>query len=464
MFRCFTALAIFIFVFGCASMAPAADRPNIIFVLADDLGYGDVGCFGGRKIETPNLDALAAEGIRMTQFYSASAVCTPTRVSCLTGRYPLRYGVTKHFSRPNEHLPRPAVTIADLLKQAGYTTAHVGKWHLGGVNRSDVMARAAGGTIPGPLQFGFDHFLTTDEGEIAMLLLKERRFHRDACQHLIRNDKPQKPIDRYWTEYTVDESIRLLEHYHKEKKEPFFLNLWFETPHTPYERPPGPYFDWYQDQAKGDDRLYRAMVSHLDALIGKLVAKVCELGIAENTLILFTSDNGPSFQGSPGPYAGGKADLHEGGIRMPTIVVWPGRIEPGTVSDTLGHTNDLLPTFCAAAGVEVPAELKIDGVNLLPHLVDRKPVADRGTVFWQLDVYEWYPQPGEKPKPYASEVARRGKWKLLAADGKPLELFDLEKDPGEQQNVLDKFPDVASQLARELQVWLSEPRTPYMQF
>jgi N-acetylgalactosamine-6-sulfatase len=440
-------LSILLLVLG----ATPEPRPNLIFILADDLGYGDVGCFGSDKIETPNLDRLAKSGMRWTRFYAASAVCTPTRASCLTGRYPLRFGITKHFIDGKEYLPPDRVTLPRLLRSAGYATAHVGKWHLGGLNKECIADRAH--SIPGPLQHGFEHYLATYEDANRQVMLKARRMYRDSGKHLIRNDKPAPPTDRHWEDYKIDESLELIERYHREGR-PFYLNLWFDAPHTPYEPAPEPYLSMYKSRAEGDDLLYRSMVSHLDAGVGRIVAKLNDLGIAGNTFVLFTSDNGPSFQGSPGPWKGGKADLHEGGIRVPMIASWPGRVPAGTVCDAFGHTNDLLPTFCRAAGVRLPDNVELDGLSLLPQLTEKAPPPERGTVFWQLDLYTWYPQPGTKPEPYATEVARRGRWKLLARNGVPGELIDLTVDPREQHNLVKNEPSVREELAGQLRSWL----------
>ncbi len=459
-----------ILVFGCmwcvavpdasaAETGPA--RPNLILLLADDLGYGDLSCYGGRKIDTPNLDALAADGMRLTQFYSASAVCSPTRMSVLTGRYPLRFDCRKHQHGRNVQLPSGTVTLPGLLRQTGYATAHIGKWHLSYLYKKDAAARLAGKpAVTGPLQHGFEHYLAMFSDQRGSLAAN-RRMHRDGCRHLVRNDRPVEPISRHWTDYKVDEAIAMIEQY-DEKKRPFFLNLWFDIPHTPYEPAPEPHLSKYQNRAQGDDLLYRSMVSHLDANVGRLVTHLKQLGIYRNTFILFASDNGPSSQGSSGPWKGGKADLHEGGIRVPMFAVWPGHIPMGTRSDTLAHTNDILPTFCAAAGIALPESPRFDGCNLLPHLTGGKPLAGHDGVFWQMDLITWYPQPGSKPEPYATEIVRRGKWKLMAADGKPVELFDLHTDPQEKVDLLDQHGDLAEQLAGQLRAWLAEPRESWL--
>ena len=456
-------------------------KPNLIFIMADDLGYGDISCFGCEDIQTPNIDKLAASGKMFTQSYSGSAVCSPTRASVITGRYPLRFGIDEHFDDRESHLPRGVVTLPKLLKKAGYTTAHIGKWHLGGLNQKHINDRK--NSIPGPLQHGFDHYLCNlEDPGIRPILIKERRLYRDGGKSLVRNDQNAPAINRHWTDIKVDEAIRLINLYHQQNK-PFFLNLWFDAPHAPYEPAPEPHISKYADpsgkeknvynsmvsyldsklpniptNSPKDSLFYRSMVSHMDANIGRLIENLKKLGIYENTLIVFTSDNGPAYQGSPGIFTGGKADLHEGGIRVPMIAVWPGHIEAGKKSDELTSTIDMLPTFCAAAGVKVPDSLKIDGVNLLPLFLNDKPIERSRPVFWQLKLYMWYPQPGEKPKPYATEIARDGKWKLMTLDGKPVGLFDIETDPREENNLVDKRSDIANPLAEKVRNWLKEPR------
>ncbi len=434
----------------------AAKRPNIILILADDLGYADLTCFGSTAAKTPHLDALAKRGMRWTQFYAASAVCTPTRASVLTGRYPLRFDIRKHFTDHEEHLPRETVTLPKLLKQAGYATAHMGKWHLGGLNQKHIDDRA--NNIPGPHEQGFEHYLTQlEDPAIRAELGRTRRLYRDGGKHLVRNDENAPPDEGHWTDITGDEAVGLVERYHGEQR-PFFINLWFTVPHKPYEPAPEPHLNRYKDGAEGDQLLFRSMVSHMDAKVGQLVAKLDELGIAEDTLILFTSDNGPAYEGHPGPWKGGKTDLHEGGIRVPMIACWPGRIPAGTETGALGHTNDLLPTFCAAAGVTPPSDLELDGLNLLPHLTENAPPPERGTVFWQMDLYKGFQRHEAKPKPYATEIARKGRWKLLAKDGIPVELIDLDANPGETVNLLEKQPAIVEELAAELHAWLAAPR------
>jgi N-acetylgalactosamine-6-sulfatase len=394
----------------------AQDQPNLILILADDMGYADPACFGGKAVATPHLDALARAGTRLTRFYAASAVCTPTRASILTGRYPLRFDIRAHFPDDESHLPRGVVTLPGLLRQAGYATAHVGKWHLGGLHLAHARDRAQ--AIPGPREHGFEHYLCqNEEPPLRVRLGGERRLYRDGGTCLLRDDLPVPPADPYYRQHLTDiigrEAIRLAEEFHRQKR-PFFLNLWHLVPHTPYEPGTEPHFSGTAaDGISEDQHRFRSMVAHMDATIGALIAKLVELGIDRNTMIVFTSDNGGAYEADNGPFKGGKTDLHEGGIRVPMIAAWPGKIPAGISRHSPASTIDLLPTFCAAAGVQVPASARLDGVDLLPHLREGRSIDERGPLFWQIDLYRTMQRRTPKPQPVATEAVSRGNWKLL---------------------------------------------------
>ncbi len=443
--------------------ATEVDRPNIVLLLADDMGYADPACFGGEAVATPNLDRLADEGVRLTQFYAGSAVCTPTRASILTGRYPLRFGIIRHFSDDEHHLPRGTVTLPRLLQRSGYRTAHVGKWHLGGLHVEHLEDRSV--AIPGPHQHGFDHYLCQIEQQpIRGQLGGERRLYRDGGTCLIRDEQVVGPDDpfyeQHWTDIIGDESERLIRQMHAEGR-PFFLNVWWLVPHTPYEPAPEPH--WSATAAEGirdDQHRFRSMVAHQDARIGRILDLLDALGIADETLVLFTSDNGAAYEGQIGPFRGGKTDLHEGGIRVPMIARWPGQIAPGTTSEVIGHTNDLLPTLCAVASIPLPGHVRFDGGSLLDVLRGDAPTADLTdrTLLWQIDFFPRIQRRTSKPEPFATEAARWGPWKLLSRDGQPKALHDLTADPGEVHNRIDDHPEIVDRLANEVRALLDAPR------
>ena len=448
---------------GCTGQAQSpkealATPPNIIILLADDLGYGDLSCYGSQSVETPHLDSLAAQGMQFSHFYAGSAVCSPSRACLLTGKYPIRYDIRKHFSDQQEHLPAAATTLPELLQEKGYRTAHIGKWHLGGLRPKDYEARRAGRKAnPGPLQHGFDHSLTSIEGApVRPDLIKNRRLYRGGGKYMVRNDRRAEESNKHWTEIKVDEAISLLDEYTADEQ-PFFLNLWFDVPHTPYEPAPEPHLSKYQEMGVTGDQLYfRSMVSHLDANIGRLVRYLKKKGVYDNTIIIFTSDNGPAFQGSPGPFRGGKTDLHEGGIRVPMFVVWPGKVPANTYSFSPVHMADILPTLSEAAGIQTDS-LVLDGQSRLSVWTD-PAFQDRDALFWQMDLYRSFQNQGPKPEPYATAAVVQGKWKLLADSLQPTELFNLAVDHRELYNVLDEHPEVVEELATQLHEFLKNPR------
>jgi arylsulfatase A len=434
--------------------------PNIIMLLVDDMGYGDLTCYGGQAVSTPNIDQLAQMGARYTRFYAASAVCTPSRAAILTGRFPIRFGITKHFADDGHHLPGDTLTLATLLKNAGYATAHVGKWHLGGLRDQDIAERIEGrlDADPGPLQFGFQHALTAIEGPPRAQLVAERRLYRDGGQYLVRNDRPA-PVDReHWETIKVNEAIALMEGWAGEDR-PFFLNLWFDAPHTPYEPAPEPHMARATvTGATGDQLYFRSMMSHLDSEIGRLTAYLKARGMFDDTLIIFTSDNGAAWEGEVGPFKGGKTDLHEGGLRVPFFAVWPGRIPQNAVSFQRGHHVDLLPSICEAAGVPLEG-LALDGVSLMRDLTGRGSVI-RGVLFWQMDLYGVMQRHYPKPKPFATACVSEGPYKLLVNDRlEAIELFHLENDPREERNLLGTHGETAQALLAHVKNILAEPRS-----
>ena len=298
--------------------------------------------------------------------------------------------------------------------------------------------------------------------------LKEARTFRD--------DRKVPPNDKFLTDIFTDEAIRQIEE-SSESGDPFFINLWYKVPHTPYEPAPEPHLSKYSmnpfpekenqnfhrgHNAPGDGILYNSMVSNLDANIGRITNRLEELGILDNTVIIFTSDNGPSYRGSPDPWTGGKADLHEGGIRVPFIVVWNGHVEAGSVSHDLVHTNDILPTICELAGTD-PGGYRVDGMSMLPSWRGEPSDRER-TLFWQLELSVdpwgevWNPQPGTKPEPYSTAITRKGNWKLMTDSLAPLALYNIGVDSLERQNLLGQYPDLEKELVEDLRNFFEEPR------
>ena len=424
-----------------AAIAAAAPRPNIVFIFADDLGWGDLGCYGNRRIKTPNLDRLAGEGTLFTQFYVNSGVCSPSRTAVMTGQYPARHRVHGHFATHENNRRRgmpdwldPAVpTVTRLLKAAGYATAHFGKWHLG-----------HGEGAPEPGDYGIDDHRTYNSNGPGWEDADDP-FFRARSSALI-----------------VDEAIRFIRAH---KDGPFYVNVWTLVPHAtlnPTKEQMEPYLRFGPRGVPhvGTAPIYYGSVSDLDRHVGRLVAAVDELGLKERTLILFSSDNGPedihirnanhSGIGSAGPLRGRKRSLYEGGVRVPFLVRWPGHVPAGRVDDDSVVTGvDLLPTFCALAGAEIPADHKLDGEDRSGVLLGR-PSPRRKPIFW-----EWrFRIFGHVSNMSPMLAVRDGKWKLLMnPDRSRAELYDIRADPREMNNLAEKHPEVVERLAKLVLDW-----------
>jgi arylsulfatase A len=347
----------------------AATRPNFLVILCDDLGWGDLASYGHPQIQTPHLDRMAKEGIRYTSFYSAAPVCSPARVGLLTGRNPNRAGVydwipnfgparvSEKDSRHLVHLRRDEVTLPRLLQQAGYATAVAGKWHCNARFNHPAQAQ--------PHDAGFDHWFATQNNAAPS--------HQNPSNY-VRNGKPVGPLEGYSCLLAAREAIGWLEQQRARKPEqPFFLYVPFHEPHEPVASPPE-LVAKYQGKARNENEAqYFANVENVDAAVGELLAALDRLELAPDTIVLFTSDNGPETldryrgsqrsYGSPGPLRGMKLWTTEAGVRVPGILRWPSQIKPGQVSDEPVSALDLLPTFSALAGVKVPARLHLDGVD-----------------------------------------------------------------------------------------------------
>jgi len=410
---------------GCVSSAVlAADakggaKPNVVFILADDLGYGDVGCFGQDKIKTPNLDKMAEEGMRFTASYASTSVCAPSRGSLMCGQHTGHAPIRSNKELPTEGqtpLPEGTFTVAKLFQSVGYKTAAFGKWGLGFVDSTGA-----------PDKMGFDYFFGYN---------CQRKAHDYFPEYLWRNqDKVELGGKTYSPQVMSQDTLKWLR---ENGRSPFFLYLPYTLPHGKYEVDD---LGQYQDKPWPDlMKKYAAMVSWMDADIGRVMAVLKELGVDENTLVIFTSDNGPAdkkldeFFGSRGGLRGIKRSMYEGGLRSPSIARWPGKIKPNTVNDTPWCFYDFLPTCAELTGAKLPADYRTDGTSILPVLLGGK-IPEREFLYWELHERGF------------TRAVRAGSWKGVKNGlNDPLELYNLVADPSESQDVASKHPEIAANL------------------
>jgi arylsulfatase A-like enzyme len=424
-------LAVMMLMIACLSLpAWADDRPNIIFIFADDLGYGDVGAFGAKDIKTPNIDHLAANGLKFTDFYSAANVCTPSRASLLTGRHSIRMGIDSVFSADSiDGMPPEEITIAEVLKESGYATGMVGKWHLGHLDR--YM----------PWNQGFDEFYgvpySNDMGNFFWYENQEINY---------------SAIDqRYLTQRYTNKAIDYID---RHQQQPFFLYLAHSMPHVPLYASP-------EFEGKSQRGLYGDVVEELDWGVGEVIKALRERGLLENTLVVFSSDNGPWLMmgdhgGSSGPLYNGKMTTFDGGHRVPTVAHWPKTISAKEFSG-VASMLDWFPTFSELAGAELPSDRVIDGHSLVSRLQGREST-DSGS-------YAYFDRTNKKV-----DGIREGKWKLKLARASiipafvddiirvgeyrhELLLIDMEADPGEQNNLAHRYPEKVKELQEKLMAY-----------
>ena len=434
---CFSALFL-----ACAA-AQAADKPNIIHIVADDLGWKDVGFNGCTDIKTPNLDALAGGGARFTQFY-VQPMCTPTRAALMTGRYPFRYGLqTIVIPGPAGYgLDTSEFLLPQCLKDAGYTTAIIGKWHLGHAD-----------TKYWPRQRGFDYQYGAMIGELDYFT------HRDAgVLDWFRDNKPVEEKG-YTTQLLGNDAVKFVNAQSVEK--PFYLYLTFNAPHTPYQAPQE-YIDRYKDIQDPTRRIYAGMVSCLDDEIGRVVAALDKKGLRDNTLIVFNSDNGGTknamFAGQMadlsktkipcdnGPYRDGKGSLFEGGVRVAACANWPGHIKPETV-DGIIHAVDIFPTLAALAGASTAKSKPLDGLNVWSTIAEGKP-SPRSEVIYNIE-------------PFRAAI-RQGDWKIIWRSLIPssVDLYNLAEDPYEKNNLAAAHPDKVTAMQARIEALGKEAAKP----
>ena len=422
-----------------------ASPPNIIFILMDDFGYGDLGCYGGKDIKTPNLDRLAAEGLRFENFYANAPVCSPTRCAFITGRWQQRVGFeyamgygAENFVRQNGEwvrssdfhgfgLPTTNPSIAKFLKAAGYSTGAFGKWHLGFKDEFN------------PLHHGFDEFF----GELLGHSDYYKHDYYDGT-HALRDGLKSVDMDGQYLTDMLNERASKFIRQHASK--PFFLYVPHLAVHAPWQPPDKPDSPMVTkaNMYVGSRDVYRAMVERVDLGVGMMLAELEKAGIAENTLIVFSSDNGGERLSDNRPLFHNKTTLWEGGIHVPCLMRWPARLPKGRVVKQSAITMDLTATFLAAAKVKTPDDYRPDGINLLPIITGAVPERER-TFYWRI-------QRGLRTQ----WAIRHGKWKYLSdADTNEL-LFDLESDISERRNLYYEHQDVAVDLKARYKVWADE--------
>ncbi|MBT3482326.1 MAG: arylsulfatase [Opitutales bacterium] len=434
-----TTIVLFHFLFGCAK-APDSAKPNIIFIMADDMGYGDLGSYGQTVIQTPYLDKMAKEGLRFTNCYAGSTVCAPSRSVLMTGLHTGHTTVRGNFGKygvvglagGNGRVPlnETDITVAEVLKDAGYTTGITGKWGLGEPNTSGH-----------PNDQGFDEWFG---------YLNHRRAHSYYPDYIWKDqtkfDLPENRNDQKET-YTHDLFTEFaLDFIKRHERDPFFLYLPYTVPHSRYEIPDtAPYSN---EPWSDDEKVHAAMITRLDRDIGALFKLLKDLKIDENTIVFFCSDNGAAerWEGrfdSSGALQGRKRDMYEGGLRTPMIVRWPGKVAAGKTNDTAWYFADALPTFADLAGVKAPSG--IDGLSVLPTILGQEQDLSDRHFYWEFFENGF------------QQAVRRGDWKAIRlALGEPLELYDLSKDESESNNIAANHPDVIA----EMEVILKSARTP----
>jgi arylsulfatase A len=408
----------------------SAPRPNVVLIITDDVGYGDFGAYGGPDIKTPNVDSLARDGIRLTDFYANGATCSPTRSGLISGRYQQRFAIELPLG--NEHsrdaargLPATGRSLPQLLKNNGYATALIGKWHLGYKPEFSPGAH------------GFEYFFGFKSG------------YTDYYQHtsgegqpdLFENDQPVE-VAGYMTDLITERSVRFIE---QNAQRPFFIDVAYNAAHWPYQPPDKPSkaidnarhlgpFD-PDTSTRGD---YVAMLERADQGVGRILQALDRLGLRQNTIVIFTNDNGGEWLSRNTPLFHHKGTVWEGGIRVPAILRWPGHIPAGRVSAQVGITMDLTASILAATRTPVPADARLEGIDLMPILEGRTPEVER-TLFWRVT------------GPRTQVAVRSGEWKLLF-DGRPM-LFNLRADLGERNNLIGQRGDIALRLQPLLAAW-----------
>lgn len=429
--------------FVCAGAVQAQKKPHIIIIYTDDVGMGDLSCYNSGWAKTPNIDKLASQGLKFNHYYTASPVSSPSRVALTTGMFPTEWGINTylHTRKGNadceqlDYLDSSAPSMARTLKEAGYATAHIGKWHLGGGRDVNDAPQ-----IP---QYGFDEYVTTYEGPDPDPLI--------TASDWIWSEKDSiKRWDR--TSYFVDKVLSFLS---RHKETPCFVNLWPDDMHDPWI-PEAKFFGNRKSWVEKENFL--SVLEEYDRQIGRLMEGLNKSGLSENTLIIFTSDNGalPTFgQVRTNGQRGSKISLYEGGVRMPFIISWPAKIKAGEIDDeSVINSVDIYPSLCSLVGANMPKGFNYSGENMQKALLGIKTQKRKKDMMWDFGRNRFF---GRPPQPHHQSphlAIRRGDWKLLVnSDGTRLELYNIKKDPNETTNVSSKYPKLSSELSGKVINW-----------
>ena len=432
--------------------AQADTNPNVVIIYIDDMGIGDIGCYGGKFVATPNIDKLAQDGLLFNQYYSSAPVSSPSRCGLTTGLFPIEVGINTFLNdkasnkrcEQRNYLDDKLPSMARAFQNAGYATGHIGKWHMGGGR--DVH------NAPSIKNYGFDEYLSTYESpdpDPAITASKWIWCDNDSIKRWKR------------TEYFVDKSIDFIK---RHKDSPFYLNLWPDDMHTPWV----PEFKQKERKSWETKEAFSPVLGEMDKQIGRFIKALDDMGLSENTIIIFTSDNGPapSFKAVRSAYLRGtKNSLYEGGIRMPFIVKYPKKIKPGRVNNSsVLCAVDLYPTLCSVAGIKTEKNYKGDGQNYAKVLLGKSEAKRKTDLMWDFGRNKHFGFPGNPYDRSPHLAIRSGKWKLLVnGDGSDAQLYDMELDKFEKNNIAGEHPELVAKLSKKVCEWYAQNKDKGLQ-
>lgn len=423
----------------------AETKPNVVIIYIDDMGIGDIGCYGGKFVPTPNIDKIAQDGLLFNQYYSSAPVSSPSRCGLTTGTFPITQGINTFLNgkaankkcEQRNFLNDKAPSMARAFQSAGYAIGHIGKWHMGGGR--DVR------NAPSIRNYGFDEYISTYESPDPDPAITATNWIWSAKDSVKRWRR---------TEYFVNKSIDFVK---RHKDQPFFLNLWPDDMHTPWV----PEFKQKENKSWNTEEAFIPVLAEMDKQIGRFIKALEELGLSENTIVIFTSDNGPapSFQSARAAYLRGtKNSLYEGGIRMPFLIKYPKKIKAGQVnSESVLCAVDLYPSLCAIAGIATEKGYQGDGQNYDKILLGKSKAKRKTDLMWDFGRNQFFKKPGNPNDRSPHLAIRSGNWKLLInSDGSDAQLYDIEKDKFEKNDVAQSHPEVVAKLSKKVCKWFEE--------